>query len=485
MTTRPRRRTLLALCVTACAAVFTTGAGAVTGTDIITTIAGTGTEGFSGDGGQASAAELQLPFGVAVDDAGNVFIADTRNHRIRKVTPAGLISTVAGTGTAGFSGDNGPATNAQLSGPIFVAVDSAGNLYVADQGNNRVRKVTPAGIITTVAGRSGPSLPPPPPGASVPASSVNLNLPTGIAVDGAGNLYIADQANRVVRKVSGGMMTTVAGTEGVAGDSGDGGQATAARLGNPCGLAVDAAGSIYIGDVGFHRVRKVAGGVITTVAGTGAEGFAGDGGQAIAAQVNDPCGVAVDNAGNLYIADVDNNRIRMVAPGGVITTVAGKGTRGATGDNGPAASAELDLPRGVAVSGAGHLYIGDTVNNRIRRVAPATAPPAAAPAPAGPGAGTAPEVEIVAVSAGRNRLGKRVVRLELSVQENLSAVLTLVRRGGTLATKQFGAVKPGERVLMLRVPAGTAKGRATLRFQLTDTEGSTMAGQRRVRIGNP
>jgi sugar lactone lactonase YvrE len=458
--------------------VLAAGAGSVTGTDIITTVAGTGVEGFSGDGAEASAAQLKLPFGVAVDSLGNVFIADSGNHRVRKVTPGGVITTVAGTGTAGFSGDNGPAVAAQLNSPIFLALDGAGNLYIADQGNNRVRKVGTDGTITTVAGRSGAALPPPPPGAAVPATSVSLNLPTGIAVDGTGNLYIADQANRVVRKVSGGMITTVAGL----GPEGSGGEGRKYAF-TPCGLAVDGAGNLYIGEVSDHRVSKLTNGVLTTIAGTGAEGFSGDGGPATAAQLNDPCGVAVDQAGNLYIADVDNSRVRRVAAaGGVITTVAGTGTRGAGGDNGPAANADLHLPRGVAVDAAGNLYIADTVSSKVRKVAAASAPAPTAPAPAGPGATATVAAVVDAVTTGTSRLGKRIVRLELTLEENVAATLTLVRKGTTLATKRFARVKAGSRTLILPLGGGIASGKATLRIALTDLDGNKLRVRRPVRV---
>jgi sugar lactone lactonase YvrE len=221
----------------------------------ITTFAGNGTQGFSGDGGPATSAGLSYPGGVAVDAAGNLYIADTSNHRVRKVSTSGTITTVAGNGTFGFSGDDGPATNATLSYPTEVAVDAVGNLYIADTGNLRVRKVSASGTITTVAGNGiyGFS------GDGGPATNASLVIPRGVAVDAVGNLYIADYGNSRVRKVSSwGTITTVAGN-GSPGFSGDGGPATSAALGYPRGVAVDAAGNLYIADTDNNRVRKVSG----------------------------------------------------------------------------------------------------------------------------------------------------------------------------------------------------------------------------------
>jgi sugar lactone lactonase YvrE len=277
----------------------------------------------------------------------------------------GTIATVAGTGTAGSGGDTQQATAAQLGHPHGVAVDSAGNLYIADLSNNRVRKVAPNGTITTVAGTGTPG----DSGDGGPATSAQLNNPSGVAVDSDGNLYIADYRSHRVRKVEpGGTITTVAGT-GTSGYGGDGGPATAAQLAFPGGVAVDGDGNLYIADIFNSRVRKVApGGTITTVAGTGDFAYNGDNQPATAAQLNRPYGVAVDGAGNLYIADTSNQRVRKVAPGGTITTVAGTGTAGYNDDNQQATAAQLNNPHGVAVDGAGNLYIADTINNRVRRV---------------------------------------------------------------------------------------------------------------------
>jgi len=322
---------------------------------VISTVVGTGTRGFSGDGGPAISAQLAYPQSVALDSAGNLYIADTANSRIRKVSN-GVITTVAGDGTFGFSGDNGPATSAQLNGPVCVAVDSAGNLYIADQPNQRIRKVS-NGLITTVVG-GGASI-----GDNGPATNAQF-APSGIAVDIAGNLYIADWEQNRIRKVTNGVIATVAGN-GTQGFSGDNGPATSAQLNQPAGVAVDSAGNLYIADEGNNRIRKVTNGVITTMAGNGTSGFSGDGGSATSAQLSGPGGLALDSAGSLYIAEYA--RIRKIS-NGVIATVAGNGIWGFSGDGGPATSAQI-IDGGIAVDSAGNLYIADTNNYRVRKVA--------------------------------------------------------------------------------------------------------------------
>jgi len=330
----------------------------------ISTVAGNGTEGFSGDGGPATSAQLIYPYSVAVDGAGNLYIADTLDNRIRKVS-GGTITTVAGNGGNGFSGDGGPATSAALNDPQGIAVDSAGNLFIADTRNSRIRKVS-GGTITTVAGNGTGILS----GDGGPATSAQLNFPIGVAVNAAGNLYIADMFNNCIRKVSGGTITTVAGN-GTEGFSGDRGPATSAQLGFPQGVAVDAVGDLYIADTDNYRIRKVSGGTIATVSGNGTGVFSGDGGPAVSAQLSQPEGVAVDGAGNIFIADPNNNRVRKVS-GGAIATVAGNGTAGFSGDGGPATNASLNSPRGLAVDGAGNLYIADVGNGRIRKISSGT-----------------------------------------------------------------------------------------------------------------
>ncbi len=338
----------------------------VTPNGVISTIAGNGTQGFSGDGGPAASAQLYYPWGVAVDAAGNLFIGDWGNSRVRKVTPGGVISTVAGNGAEGFSGDGGPAASAQLRHPYGVALDGAGNLLIADCGNNRVRKMTPDGVISTVAGGGTSGL-----GDGGPAFSAQLYYPWSVAVDAVGDLFIADSWNSRIRKVTpSGVISTVAGN-GIWGFSGDGGPATSAQLFHPWGVSVDTAGHLFIADYGNNRIRKVTpDGVISTAAGNGTEGFCGDGGPATSAQVNNAQGMTVDAAGNLFIADTGNNRVRKVTPDGVISTVAGNGTWGFSGDGGPATSAQVDRPIAVAVDAAGSLFIADYGNRCVRKVMP-------------------------------------------------------------------------------------------------------------------
>ena len=335
----------------------------------IGTVAGNGICCFSGDNGPATGAQLNQTAGIAVDTSGSLYIADSLNSRIRKVSN-GVITTVAGNGVNGFSGDNGPATSASLFYPSGVAVDTSGNLYISDDRNDRIRKVS-NGVITTVAG-SGFSccdL------GSGPAASASFD-PSGVTVDTSGNLYIADFDNNRILKVSNGAFTTVAGGSTVLGDNGS---ATSARISHPRGVAVDTGGNLYIADYDDNRIRKVSNGVITTVAGNGTAGFSGDNSSATSASLQSPSGVAVDISGNLYIADSGNNRIRKVS-NGVITTVAGDGIAGFSGDYGPATSASTQNPSGVAVDGLFNVYFSDGLNYRVRVLVPSVPPPAASPA---------------------------------------------------------------------------------------------------------
>jgi trimeric autotransporter adhesin len=329
----------------------------------INAMAGTGTAGYTGNGAAAASAELNFPAGVALDASGNLYIADANNNVVRKVTTAGTISTIAGNGTAGYTGNGGAATNAELNGPYGVVLDASGNLYIADTNNNVIRKVTTAGTISTVAGTgsSGNT------GNGGPATSAKLSGPAGIAVDASGNLYIADSGNNVVRKVTtAGTISLVAGT-GTVGYSGIGSVATSVDLSWPVGVAVDASGNIYIADAESNVVLKVTPtGTLTTVAGNGNIGYTGDGGPAVNAELNNPTGVAVDGAGNLYIADTLNNVVRTVTPGGIITTMAGTGTPGYSGNGGPSTKAKLNSPLGIVASGSGTVYVADTSNNVIR-----------------------------------------------------------------------------------------------------------------------
>jgi uncharacterized protein (TIGR03437 family) len=331
---------------------------------IITTVAGgQGQGGFAGDGGPATKALLLNPTGIAVDKSANLYIADRLNQRIRMVTAStGIITTIAGSSTTGWHGDGGPAAQATFTLPTSLTFDSSGNLYIADTNNWSVRRISTSGIITTVAGSGQWGYG----GDGDQATKATMVGPQGVAVDGAGNLYIADSGNQRIRRVDpGGIITTIAGT-GTAGFSGDGTAATGATFSNPVAVAVDASGAIYVADYDNNRIRRFAvGGAVTTFAGTATS--VGDGGSSTQARV-EPWSIAVDSAGNLYIADRVENRVRKVTPSGTITTAAGTGQTGYSGDNGPGASAVLATPNSVAVDSAGNVYIADASNNRIRRV---------------------------------------------------------------------------------------------------------------------
>jgi len=338
---------------------------ALANSQIITTIAGNGTQGYSGDGGQATSAEFYYPNAVGFDGAGNMYVADESNSAIREINLSGVISTVAGNRIAGFSGDGGQASSAEIKYPEGVCGDKFGNIYIADLGNRRIRKVNTAGIISTYAGNGLYTYS----GDGGPATSAGLVGPYRVAVDTAGNVYIADQSGNRIRKVdTAGIITTVAGTD-TSGYSGDGGPATAAELKDPYGLSVDISGNIYIADEGNNRVRKVSTtGIITTVAGNGVGGFDGDGAAATSAELRGPWGVASDANGNVYIDDIGNNRIRLVNSSGIISTYAGNGYPGYSGDGGTATSAEIYSPWDVSVDASGNVYIADEQNQRVREV---------------------------------------------------------------------------------------------------------------------
>lgn len=318
---------------------------------------------------KATESPIGGPTGVAVDSLGNLYIASADQHVVLKLDAAGKLSVAAGDGRSGFAGDDGPAAEAQLNQPAQVAVDLSGNLYIADRGNHRIRRVDAAsGIITTVAGTGEPGFA----GDDNLAAYALLSSPAGVAVDAGGNVWIADTGNHRIRFVSAvtGRIKTVAG-DGTAGFGGDGGPAREAQLASPAGLAVDRLGDLFIADRENHRIRRLDASSerITTVAGSNGYGFAGDGEPATQARLHRPVAVAVDPDGHLYIADQRNGRIRRVgAFTGFIDTVAGNEWSGFSGDDGPATSASLAQPAGVAADREGQLFIADQLTYRIRRV---------------------------------------------------------------------------------------------------------------------
>ncbi|HXB13427.1 MAG TPA: T9SS type A sorting domain-containing protein [Bacteroidia bacterium] len=329
---------------------------------IISTVAGNGTANFSGDGGPATNAELNGPYDVAIDASNNLYIADFLNNRVRKLTPTGTITTIAGNGVMGYSGDGGQASIAEIQWPNGLTVDKFGNLYISDIAY--IRKVSPGGIISHFAGIGGGYS-----GDGGQATAAGINQPYGMVSDASGNIYIADYGNNVIRKVNtSGIISTIAGN-GFAGYSGDGGQATTAEMNGPFNVKLDVSGNIYISDLNNNRIRKVdVSGIITTIAGNGSAGFSGDGGQATAAELFNPTGLAIDGSGNIYIADAANDRVRKINPSGIISTAAGNGKPGFSGDGGPATNAEFDGANGAVIDNVGNLYIPDTFNNRIRKI---------------------------------------------------------------------------------------------------------------------
>ena len=345
----------------------------------ITTVAGGGSN--TGNGVPATSALIPRPLDLALDATGNLYLAEFTTGTVRKVSPGGTITTIAGGGTlSGSLADGGPATNALLDGPSGVVVDGGGNLYISESNGYRIRKITVAGIITTIAGigpTSGPL------GDGGPAAAASLAGPSGLALDSVGNLFVVDTGHQSIRKVSlNGTITTVAGIGLMVGSTGDGGPATLAVLSSPTGVGVDAVGNLYIADAGDFRIRKVSPlGIITTVAGNGSPGYSGDGGPATLASIGtavvggaEPMGLMIDGAGNIYIADQLNNRVRMVGADGKINTIAGNGASTGSGDNGPATNAGLPRPIGMTFGKAGLIYVSQAGPGAVRLLTPSANP---------------------------------------------------------------------------------------------------------------
>ena len=338
---------------------------------LIFTVVGTGQASYSGDGDMARRAALNQPFDVALDGQGNLYFSDAHNHCVRRVErDSGTITTVAGTGQAGYSGDGAAATQAQLNSPYGIALDTADNLYIVDRLNACIRLVEAAtGIIQTIAGTGQPGYT----GDGGPASLAQLQEPNDIVLDHSGRAFIADVQDHRVRVVdlASRIITTFAGT-GEAGSSGDGGPANRATLLGPRALAFGPTGDLYICLRNDHKVRRVDmhTGIIRTVAGTGERGYTGDHGSALQATFNGPKEIAVDRHGNILLVDTENHCLRHIdAASGVVTTIAGTGQPGGSGDGGPATAATLKRPHGACLDDVGNMYIGDSENHRVRFVA--------------------------------------------------------------------------------------------------------------------
>jgi sugar lactone lactonase YvrE len=338
--------------------------GANAQTCAVTTVAGTVMDGFTGNGGPATDARLNQPAGIAVDGAGNVYVSDFANNMVRVISPAGSIDAYVGCGIAGFTGDGNPATNSKLDGPRGLAFDAAGNLYIADCGNNRIRKVSPAGVLSTFAGTGTAGFS----GDGGAATAAELRLPYGVKADALGNIYIADLGNNRVRRVdASGNIVTVAGN-GAAAFTGDGGPATAAALRSPADMVPDNAGNLYIADMDNQDIRKVDGaGTITTVAGNNWPGWVCDSVHGTNSELFQPMCVITDAYGNILIADMDNNRVRRLTDAYIIYSVGGTGVAGHSGDGGPATAAELNHPSAIAMDGAGNIYVAEAGDGVVRR----------------------------------------------------------------------------------------------------------------------
>ncbi|MGZ3864800.1 MAG: NHL domain-containing protein [Bacteroidia bacterium] len=340
---------------------------------IITTVAGNGFNastgypgGFGGDGGNALTAQLSFPSDVQLDSLGNMYIVDSYNNRVRRVDSVGIINTIIGNGTQGYSGDGGLATAAKVRHPGLISFDSNGNIFIADGSNNAIRKVNNSGIISTICGGNSPG------GFSGDgglAIAAHLFVPSKILFDQVGNAYITDTDNHRIRKIDiSGIITTIAGV-GTQGDTGDGAAANSAQLNTPTSMAFDNYGNLFFTDELNHRIKKIDNsGIISTVAGIGSPGYSGDGGLATLAALNYPTGIVFDNVGNLFFSDASNNVIRKIDASGIITTIIGNGTAGYSGDGGLATLAKLNQPEGLCFDMQGNLYFADADNHVVRKV---------------------------------------------------------------------------------------------------------------------
>ena len=416
----------------------------------ITTVVGTGAMGHSGDGGAATAAELFYPSGIAVDGSGNLYVSDV-NPYVRKIDLTGTISNFAGNGTFGYTGDGGLATAAEV-GANKLATDNSGNVYIANA--NSVRKISTAGIITTIAGSSTAAFS----GDGGPATAAMLNGVFGIAVDASGNVFVGDVNNFRVRKIStAGIISTYVGN-GTSGNSGDGGMATDAQIQDPTGLAIDASGNLYIADNTSNVIRKVTpSGTISTIIGNGTAGYSGDGGAATIATLDHAASVAIDASGNLYIADLNNNVIRKVTAAGIISTYAGNGTSGFSGDGGIATAGELSQPSGVALDGSGNLYIADNQNSRVRKV-------------------TAASTGIIQTNDKQNVISispnpsNGLFRLEVGFQEGITenAQIDIINALGQIAYRTEAAIAKGRINSDILLPTTISKGIFVLKVKCKD-----------------
>jgi hypothetical protein len=461
-------------CIPIAVVVLTLAPSAAAAPGDITTVAGTGIAGRLGDAGAATLAQLNASTAVAPLSDGSLLIADFKNNRIRKVSSTGAISTVAGNGTAGAAGDGGPATAAQLAAPVGVAPLPAGGFLIADSASNRIRMVSSSGVITTVAGTGAAGSR----GDGGAATRAQLNGPTDAEPTADGGFLVADYKNDLIRKVSStGMITTVAGT-GSAGFGGDGGAATAARLKSALSVAPLADGGFLVADSGNSRIRKVSSaGVITTVAGTGVAAFSGDGGMATAAALNVPTDAQPTADGGFLVADMFNNRVRAVAANGTITTVAGTGAAAFGGDGAAATAARLNAPVGVAVTPGGATLIADSGNNRIRSIEPAPAPIATtAPAPnvAAPPTSTPlerlAEVRLILPSRSVTATASGRVPLRISCSAHVGAACrgTVTLEVAVHSTRASTARVRVKKLKIARAKFSVAPGRkATIRVRLS------------------